>query len=66
MARTEITYEHPPGSGNAGPKRNFDDAYMLESTRGPLRADAVVAGDRVKTAPTCKCLVLAVDVWTAE
>jgi len=63
MARTEITYEHPPGSGLEGCKRNFDDAYMLESTRGPVRADEVVAGDRLQTTPRCKCLVLAVAVY---
>jgi hypothetical protein len=59
MSKTKITYEHPPGTGLTGCERVFDDAYVLESNRGPLRADAVVAGDRLQTAPTCKCLVLA-------
>jgi hypothetical protein len=62
MARIKITYEHPPGSGQTGCAREFDLDYVIPSNRGPLRADDVVAGDRLETAPTCKCLVLAVEV----
>jgi hypothetical protein len=62
MARIKITYEHPPGSGQTGCTREFEDSYVISSNRGPLRADQVVAGDRLETAPTCKCLVLAVEV----
>jgi hypothetical protein len=62
MARIKITYEHPPGSGLTGCDRTFEDSYVLESNRGPLRADAVIAGDKLTTAPRCKCLVLAVEV----
>jgi len=60
MATTEITYEHPPGSGSEGCKRIFDDAYVLQSDRGPLRADEVVVGDCLQTTPRYKTLVLAV------
>jgi len=53
-----IVYEHPRGSGLTGCTRTFADDWILESNRGHIRADAVVAGDRLKTAPKCKCLVL--------
>lgn len=62
MARIKITYEHPPGSGETGCAREFDLDYIIESNRGFLRADAVVAGDRLKTTSKCKCLVLSVEV----
>jgi hypothetical protein len=66
MARIEFTYEHPIGSGEEGCKRNFEEDFVHESNRGPLRTDEVVVGDRIKTTPRCKCLVLAVAPWTAE
>ena len=61
MAKTKITYEHPPGSGETGCERIFDDDYMMESNRGPLRAADVQVGDCLKTTPRYKTLVLAVE-----
>ncbi len=53
-----IEYEHPKGSGLAGCTRVFADDYIVKSNRGNLRADEVVAGDCLETAPRCKCLVI--------
>lgn len=51
MSRIQITYEHPPGSGDDGMTREFDPDYCLQSTRGKIRADQVAAGDYLKTTP---------------
>ena len=57
----KITYEHPPGSGETGCVRTFANDYVIESSRGNIRADNVVPGDCLKTTPRRKCLVLAVE-----
>ena len=56
-----ITYEHPPGSGETGCQRTFENDYVLESNRGNIRADEVVVGDCLKTTPRYKSLVLQVE-----
>jgi len=61
MAR-KFTYEHPPGSGQNGCERTFEDDYVLESNRGPIRADTVVVGDMLQTTPRYKTRILVVEV----
>lgn len=58
----KITYEHPPGSGQIGCDRTFANDFVIESSRGSLRADQVVVGDFLKTTPRYKTKVLAVEV----
>lgn len=58
--RIEITYEHPPGSDEAGCTRQFDPDWMLESDRGKIRADQVQVNDRLQTTVRNKSKVLAV------
>lgn len=66
MAKTAISYEHPPGSGTVGCVRPFDDDWILASNRGPLRAADVEVGDCLQTTPTHKSRVLLVEPVVEE
>lgn len=60
MARTKITYEHPPDSGQSGCERIFDDDWILKSNHGDVRAADVQVGYCLQTAPLLKTRVVAV------
>lgn len=59
---TKLTYEHPPGSDQAGVIREFPDDYQLCTNRGQVRADEVVVGDYVKTTPKYMTKIVNVEV----
>ena len=60
MAR-KLTYEHPPGSGQSGCERVFNNDVILDTNRGKLRADQIKVGDYVQTTPRHKTKILFIE-----
>ena len=61
MARVRLTYEHPPGSGQPGVQRTWDESQPMESNRGQITALEVQVGDFLRVVPRYMTKVVAVE-----